>query len=298
MQSALLLHSAALAALLVPVRATLPLSPSIPAPGPWTPTLIEDFSGTSLNTSLWHPRINETHCAPCELELYVDSALAVANSNLIITTAREQILGPGGKLFNFSSGWVDSKGSFAQEFGIFEVRAKLPAQNAPGAWPAHWLMPASDVCWPVGGEIDIMEATSNPVLNQVYGSYRWGTACGGDKQVLPGAAFPPLGAPPIDWAAEYHTFSVWWNASALSFYVDGTLYETKTSAQVCGVAADNPAAESHPPPPLPLQVNLPTGPMYIILNTAVAPYMPPGPDAKYPTTHTVDWVQVWQLQGA
>ena len=49
------------------------------------------------------------------------------------------------------------------------MRAKLPSPGAgrkgkwPEAWPAHWLMPEPttsnppNVCWPVGGEIDIME---------------------------------------------------------------------------------------------------------------------------------------------
>lgn len=250
-----------------------PLVPSVAAPGFWHATLIEDFDGPALNTTLWHPRINESHCEPCELELYVGSALSMSNATLVITTARQRAFGPGGKLFNFTSGWVDTKGSFSQQFGIFEVRAKLPAQAATGAWPAHWLLPASaDVCWPVGGEVDIMEAISNPALDQVYGSYRWGTACGGDRQVLPGAAYPPLGSPPVDWSGTFHTFAVWWNASALSFFVDGEHYETKTAAQV----------------------DLPPGPMYLILNTAVAPFLPPGEAAQYPAWHTVDWVQVWQ----
>ena len=76
-------------------------------------------------------------------------------------------------------------------YGKFEVRAKLPSPAATGAWPAHWLMPESDQCWPMGGEIDIMEATASPspLTNSVYhvvGSYRWGTECSEDKQILPG----------------------------------------------------------------------------------------------------------------
>lgn len=38
----------------------------------WVLTFEDDFSGTALNTSIWQPRNNETHCAPCEPELYVD----------------------------------------------------------------------------------------------------------------------------------------------------------------------------------------------------------------------------------
>lgn len=93
-------------------------------------------------------------------------------------------------------------------------------------------------------------------------------------QILPGAGYPPLGQPAIDWSAEYHIFSVEWNATALAFYVDGNLYETKTSSEVV----------------------LPTAPQYIIFDTAVAWYWPPGAGAVYPATHNVDWVRVWQQQ--
>lgn len=53
----------------------------------------------------------------------------------------------------------DASHGFAQEYGRFEVRAKL--NNGPGAWPAHWLLPmegTDDGCgWAHSGEIDIME---------------------------------------------------------------------------------------------------------------------------------------------
>lgn len=32
-------------------------------------------------------------------------------------------------------------------------------------------------------EIDIYEYTANALDNQIFGSYRWGTACGDDQQV-------------------------------------------------------------------------------------------------------------------
>jgi beta-glucanase (GH16 family) len=62
-----------------------------------------------------------------------------------------------GELFHFTSGWLDTQAAAAFQYGRFEVSAKLPAQSATGVWPAHWLMPQSDQCWPTGGEIDIME---------------------------------------------------------------------------------------------------------------------------------------------
>lgn len=80
--------------------------------------------------------------------------------------------------------------------------------------------------------------------------------------------------------------------SALSFLVDGALYETKTADEVRGAAARwrRPAWRSDPHPS---QVVMPVGEHYVILDTAVAWYFPPGPDAAYPTTTRWDWVHVF-----
>ena len=70
--------------------------------GTWVSTFADEFVGASLNTSLWNVRVNETHCSPCELELYVPSALEVGGDELVVTTARARLVGPGGQVFNFS----------------------------------------------------------------------------------------------------------------------------------------------------------------------------------------------------
>lgn len=246
------------------------------ASGEWQLTFFDDFNGPSLNTSIWSVRNNETHCSPCEPQLYVDSAVTVENGSLVITTARLNgtgIVGPGGQRFNFTSGWLDSSASFSQLYGKFEARMLLPSQKSTGIWPAFWSLPSNkSQCWPTGGEIDVIEYTANGLDNQIFGSYRWGTACGDNKQVLPGAGYPPLGSPPIDWSADYHIFAIEWNATALTFLVDGNAYETKTSGQVI----------------------LPTSPQFLIFDVAVAWYWPPGPNAVYPARTLVDWVKAWQ----
>ena len=232
----------------------------------------DDFLGTEINADYWQINNNTKHCSPCELSLYLEKNVEVKDGNLVITTMRETVIGgPSNEEFNYTSGWVVGKPTFY--LGKFEVRAKLPPQTATGAWPAHWLMPKSDQCWPTGGEIDIMEATSNPWSYHIFGSYRWGVECTEDKQILPGGTYPPLGEPLINWAEDYHIFSVEWTDTEMIFGVDGIDYEVKTSDEVI----------------------FPTYPMYFILDTAVSWYMPPGPNAIYPATHVIDWVRVSQL---
>ena len=128
--------------------------------------LFEDPIG--LNASNWHVAHNMTH-GPTEKELYVAGGVEVRNGSLVLTTRKQHALGPQGQTYNFTSGWVESSGLRWQKRGRFEVRAKLPSPAVgregmwPTAWPAHWLMPEPsqtsppNICWPVGGEIDIME---------------------------------------------------------------------------------------------------------------------------------------------
>ena len=91
-----------------------------------------------------------------------------------------------------------------------------------------------------------LPAASAPT--QVYGTYRWGTVCGDDEQLLPGAGYPQAGTG-VDWTA-WHVFSVEWNASGMVFSVDGVAYETTAATGRVW----------------------PSAPQFVIINAAVAPF--------------------------
>lgn len=240
----------------------------------YTEVFFDDFNGVELDSNVWSTWNNVTHCSPCELQLYMEKNVEVKDGYLTLHTIKEEVIGgANNEQFDYTSGWVTAKDKLSHYLGKFEVRAKLPAPSATGAWPAHWLMPQSDQCWPMGGEIDIMEATASPSDNyHIVGSYRWGTECGVDKQILPGAAYPPIDQPNIDFSEDFHIFAVEWTETELKFSVDDFVYEVKTSDDVI----------------------FPTEPMYMIFDTAVAWYMPPGPNAIYPATHIIDWIRISQ----
>jgi beta-glucanase (GH16 family) len=127
-----------------------------------------------------------------ELQLYVASSVSVRDGTLVLTTRAEAATGPQGQQFEFTSGWVHSRSLRWQRHGRFEVRAQLPSPSIgrpgmwPTMWPAHWLMPEPtkteppDVCWPVGGEIDVMEGfrprvggDNRPLHTSVLQTYHW-----------------------------------------------------------------------------------------------------------------------------
>ena len=125
------------------------------------------FSASSDGSSgLWQTSLggnNRTLSGNGEQEYYSDSSVGTnpfsdQNGVLNITAA------PGTNALGlpYVSGAINTKNSFSQLYGYFEIDAKLPAGQ--GLWPAFWLLPASGA-WPP--ELDIFEVLgSNP--NTLY----------------------------------------------------------------------------------------------------------------------------------
>ena len=61
------------------------------------------------------------------------------HGHLVLRTERASVTGPDGKrVYNFTSGWVETQGKQETQFGRLEIRAQLPDPEARGIWPAHW----------------------------------------------------------------------------------------------------------------------------------------------------------------
>ena len=140
---------------------------------------------------------------------------------------------------------MDTQTKISQTFGKIEVRAKLPNPDAYGIWPAHWLMPESNAwnCWPVGGEIDIMEATGGEQDNTVYGTYHWGhnattaaatmpagsagctAGCGCDTRFGHNGKFEPTSR--HNFSTGFNTFAVEWDAEAIKWFVNAVQYHER-----------------------------------------------------------------------
>jgi beta-glucanase (GH16 family) len=244
----------------------------------WHLTWSDEFAGTALNSS-WSVRTNQSHCCgpfggPGELQLYLPDEVSVHDGLLDIRTRRRRAVDPAGTLWNYTSGWIDTKLSFAQKYGRFEANCSLPPRNATGIWPAFWLLPTTG-CWPTGGEVDIFEMVGSPLEDRTFGSYHWGTACGKDKAPIPGAGYRPKSSA-SDWQTGWHVYAVEWTPRGLDYYVDGEKYFSRASGDV----------------------RLPTAPMYVIFDEAVDATFPPswGPGA-YPSDGVhllVDYVRVYE----
>jgi beta-glucanase (GH16 family) len=135
-------------------------------------------------------------------------------------------------------------------------------------------------CWPVGGEIDILEAVGTYRDNAIFSTYHWGAQCGQDSEdqdrrsgVLP----PPPGA---NYSDAFHNFTVYWNATHLTWAVDGAPFVSRTVGEPSGLF-------------------IPSWPLYTILNTGMCFWAGPQPPPRenFPVYMYVDSVRSWAWAG-
>jgi beta-glucanase (GH16 family) len=235
-----------------------------PASTPWKLAFSDNFSGSSLNASVWgtcYPWFNaQKGCSNLgndELEWFMPSQVQVSGNALHLVASETPSVGVSSsgspKTYPWTSGMVTSYNGFDFTYGYVQVVARAPAGD--GLWSALWLLPQNK-SWPP--EIDIME---------IWGNYpnMLETA---DHVSLPG---PPasLYYAPTNLVGSFHTYAVDWEPGTMTWYLDGR--------QVYQLTGESPNTA-----------------MYIIADLAVDGTR--GTDSSTPTTTSLDIqsVQVWQ----
>ncbi|MFJ4715901.1 family 16 glycosylhydrolase [Streptomyces sp. NPDC088785] len=170
----------------------------------------------------------------------------------------------------YTSARLNTSGRFSTTHGHVEARMKIP--RGQGIWPAFWMLgdDIGSVGWPNSGEIDVMENVGfepSTVHGTIHGPGYSGSGGIGAAYSLPnGQAF----------ADDFHTFAVDWSPNEIRWSVDGTVYQTRTPADVGG---NQWVFEK---------------PFFVILNLAVGGYWPGDPDGstQFPQQLVVDYVRV------
>lgn len=245
------------------------LDGSSPDPKKWTYDIGADGNGWGNN----------------ELEYYTNSRrnVSIRKGMLVITAVKERYTGPsvapdgppaGEVTRDYTSARIKTQGLFAQTYGRFEARIKLP--RGQGMWPAFWMLGVDieKTGWPGCGEIDIMENIGKEP-SKVHGSIHGpGPAGKGTDDMtaiytLPGQA---------RFSDAFHVFAVEWEPKMIRFYVDNHLYETATPA---GLPHGTGWVFNHS--------------FFLILNLAVGGDWPGSPDASthFPQQMLVDYVRVY-----
>lgn len=224
-----------------------PAAPSgLAVPAGWKLAFDPSFSGSALDTSTWATCYDWATAAGCtnnpslEKEWYVPSQVQVSGGDLNLVAQREPTQGVASSgapvTYACRSGMVTSKPGFNFTYGLIQITAKLP--YGPGLWPALWLAATNDQ-WPP--ELDIMEHWYSEQDYKIY-DHTVGT------QYL-GGPVPT----PVDLSAGFHTFSLLWTPSRVTWYLDGVQKFTTTDHVpqqamyfIANVADRNPSGDNSP----------------------------------------------------
>ncbi|MEV6376878.1 RICIN domain-containing protein [Micromonospora musae] len=256
-------------------------APAVAAPG--AVTWSDDFNGpagTPPDQNKWKYDIGGGGWGNNELQYYTSSTRNAAldgNGNLVITARRENPANHScwyGSC-QYTSARLLTAGTFAQAYGRFEARIKIP--RGQGLWPAFWMLGTSSNSWPDRGEIDIMENVGrepSTVHGTLHGpGYSGGNAVTGQTSLPGGQAL----------ADAFHTYTVDWAPDSITWYLDGVQYSRKTPADLRG----NRWVFDHP--------------FFMIMNVAVGGNWPGSPDGTtvFPQQMVVDYVRVqaWDTGG-
>ena len=249
-----------------------------PPASKWTLVWSDEFStpdGTLPDPKKWTYDIGGKGWGNEELESYTKRKenARIENGNLVITALKEIYTGSDGLTREYTSARLKTQGLFAQTYGRFEARIKIP--EGQGMWPAFWMLgeDISSVGWPKCGEIDIMENVGKEP-GTVHGSLH------GPSNERPTSDLTSIFSLPAgqNFAGDFHLYAIEWEPDIVRFYVDSNLYATFNSSLW---PAGGKWVFDHP--------------FFIILNLAVGGNWPGSPDesTKFPQSMLVDYVRVY-----
>lgn len=253
-----------------------------PASPQWTLVWSDEFNGPNgspVDASKWVTETGGGGWGNNELESYTNRTQNAyqQDGNLVIQVLQEKFTASDGIARDYTSARLKTLGKFAQAYGRFEARIKIP--RGQGIWPAFWMMgdDIEKIGWPTGGEIDIMENIGKE-SGLIHGTIHGPGYSGAHGISAPASASgSPKPEKPI--ADDFHLFAVEWEPNAIRFYIDEYLYATRTPTDL---PAGAKWVYDHP--------------FFLLLNVAVGGEWPGSPDAStvFPQTMLVDYVRVYR----
>lgn len=246
-----------------------------PVPG-WQLVWNDEFDGTSVDSAKWNYDIGNGNggWGNNELQYYTSRPTNVyVSGGFLNIVARKEV--PQYNGFDYTSAKLQSQGKFSKTYGRFEFRARLP--QGKGYWPALWMMPQDSVYggWAASGEIDIME-NKGRLPTMVSGAIHYGGTWPNNTFAYADYTFPNGGM-----ATDFHVYALEWSTNSLKWYVDGVLFQTRTSWN--STAAPYPAPFNQP--------------FYLIMNLAVGGNFDGNPDGTtvFPGLMQVDYARVYEF---
>ena len=240
--------------------------------GRWHCSFDDEFDGTSLDSN-WQPQLTaNSGYVTGGPDCYVDnpSTISVSGGYLNLSAVRVAPFPCAhGYDTSYQAGMVTSSMLFSQTYGVFEVRAKIPAATIAGLQETLWLYPQNLTYgpWPASGEIDFAEFYSNDAGHDV-------------PHIHYANSSSDANATAYGCTVNQHTFNTYavdWTPKSITILADG---------RVCLI--DRPIGG-----PAPFDQ-----PFFISLTQALGI----GANAvsaatPLPATTQIDWVRVWEAAG-
>ncbi|NEA37170.1 discoidin domain-containing protein [Streptomyces sp. SID13031] len=265
-----------------------PTTPPTPPADPANPPQLvwsDEFNsaaGTKPDANKW--RADPGNGQNGELQVYTNhnNTQMDGAGHLVLEARREVTPGSacpidpvsGSGTCQYTSARMNTGTKFDTTYGKIEARIQVPKGN--GLWPAFWMMGSDFLTgrpWPYNGEIDIMEILGRETTkgySTLHAPAYNGAGGYGGTYGLPGGA---------DFANAFHTWTMLWNSTSITYQVDGTTVFVVDKAQL--EATRGPWIYDHP--------------FYLILNLAVGGDFPGPPNAAtpFPARMLVDYVRVY-----
>jgi beta-glucanase (GH16 family) len=253
---------------------TTPCGPEISksSGGNWACTFADDFSGSTLDPAKWQPMTTATTgFTQASHECYADDPANIDVADGLLTLTATKLPSPatcGTFTSPYQTGMVFTKDRFAQAYGRFEIRAKLP--EGAGLQPALWMYPQHTAYGDRSGEIDIAESFGAP--DYVSPHIHVHDAAGGDH---------PQGGDchVADASGAFHTYTVEWEPKEIRFLYDGVQCTFMRNW------------DTGPPLVAPQPFDKP---FFMLLQMGLG-YGPNAPSAatKFPSSLEIDYVRAW-----
>ena len=183
-----------------------------PSPQSCRLTFSDDFNGTgTADKTKWiskeyNRRPNESGPDGYWLK---ENARLDGEGNLVISTRQIPNRNKDSDPYDYASGMVSTQGLFEQQYGRFEIRARLPRQS--GWWAAFWLFNKTDIGIDEDSqEIDILEGFgwTDEIRNAHHRKMRGGSTISRDNKTTIAGIGEGFHTYRLDWSEVEYIYSV------------------------------------------------------------------------------------------
>lgn len=242
-------------------------APPISAPLPTGYQLVWSDEFNSMDRAKWNVRNNSWSGNEESIDTSRPENVFVAGGALTLRAIKENYSAYG-TTRQYTSGYLDTIGKEAWQYGRIEMRAKLP--TAQGMWPAFWLRDNNGGL----GELDVMEAIGGmptKSVQTIHQSTNGDMARAGHEDVLPSGVL-----------STWHTYAVDREPGSVKWYIDDRLVFSQSSSTLSWL-------ETAFNQPMNIRLNLQVGgsmPAYYRLPVQGAP--------AGASDYVIDYVRVYQ----